>query len=679
MIRGRDVLPPPTIARTGQQKPALPQRPKPPAPPTPSSAPPPPLPSRKIAHHSNAPPTLPPRKSSDLRKSGDSCFSTSSVSTSRTATSRSRGSSPKNVLRAPAWGEATLPPLPPKKANGNRVAGDREPGGQHPDTVIASNGKHLSPNASCRGRVTLLAQLHETKTGKSQVGVHNVKAPPSYEYNRGDFSKDVPISAPKLPSRPKPSIPTTETPISVAKNQILHDPPSVPQRKIPPPPPPPATLKKIKESSLATLSKSNGVPPPIPQTSRRLESNQSPAPTPPPVPISSRPDLSKLQATKPRIAPAAPPPPTNTLQCLKCRDFSGPDTHATRFPRQSLPTQDLSWLAVQLTSPFPSATDKARVIFTWLHHNIEYDVVSFFNHSVKPSTPEQTLQTGLAVCEGYAGLFERLATHAGLEARTISGHGKGYGFEKLAPGSPLPPFTAGHAWNVVRIDDGKWKLIDCCWGAGCVDGHNRPYIKRFAPECFTMSNDDFGLRHYPSDKTQFYRDDGRPSISWEEYILTNGPKGVDESVTVFTNVAADHGIGDMTFQPLSKFISIRTPGPMHFEFALICEHWTLTKHSHKSAPYVFMIGIHGIDGRKDDFVPFEYIRGSGPGGGGDRWSLDIPDPTTLGAPGQTLTLFALTSYGDNQDGRGLTVREFLEMRGRKAMGWSGVAQWQLVA
>ncbi|EEP80083.1 conserved hypothetical protein [Uncinocarpus reesii 1704] len=194
-----------------------------------------------------------------------------------------------------------------------------------------------------------------------------------------------------------------------------------------------------------------------------------------------------------------------------------------------------------------------------------------------------------------------------------------------------------------------------------------------------MSNDDFGMRHYPSDNTQFYRDDGRPSISWEEYILTNGPKGVGEAVTVFSNSVEEHGVGETTFQPLSKYIPVSTPGPLHFEFALICEHWTLQKHSRKSAPYVFMIGVHGIDGRKDDYVPFEYIRGSGPGGGGDRWTLDIPDPRTLGAPGQTLTLYALTSYGNNQDGRGLTVRQYLEMKGRTAMGWAGVAQWQLVA
>ncbi|WEW61136.1 hypothetical protein PRK78_006626 [Emydomyces testavorans] len=667
MIRGREVLPPPSITRTGQQKPALPVR-------SPASAPPP-LPIRKHSAQSHAPPALPPRRPSDeSTRNPSDLSSTVSISTNSTGTSHASKTSPTHAIRAPAWDKAGLPPIPPKKIKGNKI-GSRELANEISGNGVASNGR--PPVPSPRGRVTILAQLHEKMSDGGQLRVHHAEAPPPYECNGKSSRKDISVSVPKLPSRPRPFNAVSEPSLPVVEDPKKPETPSIPPRKLPPPPPPPATLDKIRKSSFATLSNHNSGSSSNPQIPLRPESHSSPAP--PPVPISSRPDLSKLQATKPRISSSVPHPTSQSLLCLNCRDFSGPDAHATRFPRQSLPTQDLSWLAMQLTAPFHSATDKARVIFTWLHHNIEYDVVSFFNNNVKWSTPEGTLRTGLAVCEGYAGLFEKLATYAGLEAKTISGHGKGYGYQKFAPGSPLPPFSSGHAWNVVRIDDGKWKLIDCCWGAGCVDGPNRPYIKRFAPECFTMSNDEFGLRHYPGDKTQFYRDDGRASISWEEYLLTNGPKGVDETVTVFSNVFEDHGIGEKTFQPISKSVSIGAPGPIHFQFALICEHWTLPKHSHKSAPYVFMIGIHGVDGRNDDFVPFEYVRGSGPGGGGDHWVLDIPDPRTLGAPGQALTLFALTSFGDQQDGRGLTVREFLEMKGRTAMGWTAVAQWQLVA
>ena len=85
----------------------------------------------------------------------------------------------------------------------------------------------------------------------------------------------------------------------------------------------------------------------------------------------------------------------------------------------------LDWLAGQLTDPFPSLTDKARAIFTWLHHNIDYNVEAFFNNNVRSSTPASTLDSGLAVCEGYAALFTAIATKAGLQSVVVSGYGKG--------------------------------------------------------------------------------------------------------------------------------------------------------------------------------------------------------------------------------------------------------------
>ena len=153
------------------------------------------------------------------------------------------------------------------------------------------------------------------------------------------------------------------------------------------------------------------------------------------MPKSTRPDLSKIMATKPKTTMTTRPSggvanqPTSRASCLKCRDFSGPDGHAARFPRQNVPSLD--WLATQLTDPFPSLTDKARALFTWLHHNIDYNVEAFFSGNIKPSTPFTTLDTGLAVCEGYAGLFTALATKAGLESMVVGGHGKGRSFHGI--------------------------------------------------------------------------------------------------------------------------------------------------------------------------------------------------------------------------------------------------------
>ena len=400
----------------------------------------------------------------------------------------------------------------------------------------------------------------------------------------------------------------------------------------------------------------------------KREPTQS-VPPPPPVPMASRPDLSKLQATKPRMhAPQAA-----AASCLKCRDFSHPDTHAAQYPRQSLPSQNIPWLANELTAPFPSPTDKARAIFTWLHHNIEYDVYSFFNNCVKPSTPSNTLATGLAVCEGYAGLFTALATHSGLEAMVISGHGKGIGYADPAPGSALPPFEGNHAWNVVRIDNGEWKLIDSCWGAGNVQGHGQPYEKNFKPENFTESNNEFGLRHYPSNRDQFFRNDGRPSITWEEYLLgiPNSPECVKQPF-LFGDTNK-YNLGARSFHPATRHIATRSQGPMRFQFSLICEHWTLEHHSKALAP-VFLLIVDG-NGKKD-YLPFEHYDGGS--GGGDTWILDVPDARMLGTPGEKLPLAVLTKFGDKNDARGVTVEEYKAKKGRVAMAFGYVAQWDLV-
>lgn len=407
-------------------------------------------------------------------------------------------------------------------------------------------------------------------------------------------------------------------------------------------------------------SASNGVP-----------QGHEPSPTPPPVPLGSRPDLSKIQATKPRINASNGPVGAPSAVCLKCRDFTAADSHAARFPRQSLPSYDVAWLARELTGPFPSLTDKARVLFTWLHHNVEYDVKSFFNHCVQPSTPAGTLATGLAVCEGYAKLFAALAQHAGLEAVVVSGHGKGFGYQELAPGSSLPPFEGNHAWNAVKIDHGQWKLIDPTWGAGVVQGPGQPYVKQFIPAMFTNTNNELGLKHYPANRDQFYRDDGRPWIGWEEYLV-GGP----EQPNMFDD-ARKHSLGEGTFLPAAKRISVRQAGPVRFQFGLICEHWTLERHS-RALPGLFLLMVHGVDGRHEDRVPMNHVRGTGPGGGGDFWYVDVADARALGAPGQKVQLAVLTSFGDQKDARGVSVQEYREKVGRVGMAWAYIAEWELV-
>jgi hypothetical protein len=277
------------------------------------------------------------------------------------------------------------------------------------------------------------------------------------------------------------------------------------------------------------------------------------------------------------------------------------------------------------------------------------------------------MTTGLAVCEGYASLFAALALKAGLEAIVVGGHGKGYGYHPLKPGDPLPEFKpSGHAWNAVRIDNGEWKLIDPCWGAGHVSGES--YVKSFTPAQFTMSNDEFGKRHYPSDNRYFFRNDGRPTLPWEEYWLDD----VGERLTVYSCANPDHGLGERTFQPSEKHIRVydpQAPPVIRFQFATACPHWDHERHG-KGKPYVMVLNIGGRDGRNSDKVPFEtdaYKR---------VWWVDV-NRQDLGAPGQKVSVYAVTSI-DNRDARGVSITDYKATKGKKAMGFAGIAMWELI-
>ncbi|KIV87393.1 hypothetical protein PV11_02942 [Exophiala sideris] len=609
------------------------------------------------------PPPLPNRNTSLDEPRRGSAISTvngvnGNLATTVTAV-RTKSTDSASRVKAPAWGDVELPPLP---ARANQ---SESPARKYSD----ERPKYVNRAPSC------------TSVSTPATSTAVKPAPPPR-----------PSLPPRVPSR------KTETNGHVTETPVRKMPPVVSM----------GALEKAKKAAFSHISQKGVahvevvsieepvIPPPrehqvlpvrepVPQPTRQtvvLPKDPEPQweePTqhdhiqssPPPIPLSSRPDLSALQATKPRPATTT----TTTSSCLVCRDFSGPDHQATLFPRTQVTS--LQNLAHQLTSPFPSLTDKARAIFTWLHHNIAYDVVSFFGNNVRGSTPQSTLQSGLAVCEGYAALFTNLATYAGLETVVISGHGKGYGFTSLHSGAPLPPYNAGHAWNAVRIDNGEWKLIDACWGAGYVQGPGRPYMAKFNPDFFSMSNEQFAVKHFPGNKDQFFLPGGR-RMAWEEYIVIDPACWPDmvEGPTVFTNAKEDYSIGEKTVYPRARKINVRQQGAVRFQFSLVCPHWTLERHTRKGPPPVFLVSIGGVDGRNKDLIPLEHYPGP-QGQGGDTWLADIP-AQELGASGQTVTLFAVKSFGENQDARGLTVREFREGKGRVGMGFVGVAAWDLI-
>lgn len=395
-------------------------------------------------------------------------------------------------------------------------------------------------------------------------------------------------------------------------------------------------------------------PPPLPSTHGGARDELEP----PPIPLSSRPSISQIEsATNSHVD-------TQAGSCLTCRDFSAADAVAAQYPRETLPRDDpIGFLARALCDPFPSLTDKARAIFTWFHHNVDYDYVNFCNGTVdRRAGPADTILNGKAVCAGYAGGYEAIARRAGMECVVVSGHGKGFGYKALKKGEAVPPKKAsGHAWNAVRIDGGEWKLLDSCWGAGHVDS-TAGYTRKFTPIQFVAPNEVFGQRHFPSDDRYFFRKDGRV-ITWEEYY--RGDVHDDEPVMKYGKLE-EEGCAGSSLAPAGRHISVRSGEVVRFQVSKVCEHWTHERNG-KGKPYLFLLTINGPDGKKADRVPLETD--------GFWWWVDV-HASDLGAPGQSVSLVALTSF-DKRDGRGITKEEFLRLKGRVGMAWGGLAKWDL--
>lgn len=401
---------------------------------------------------------------------------------------------------------------------------------------------------------------------------------------------------------------------------------SSPVRRVPPLP------ARTAENSPALPSRprmSPEGPPPVPRNTR-----------PPPVPISSRP-----------VSISARPQDRSPLPCLICYDFSGPDRHAglPQFHRSratSLPS-----LALALTEPFPSALEKARVLFTWLHHNISYDVTAFFGNAIPAQDPRSTLRSGLAVCAGYAELFAALAFHAGLEAVVVMGHGKGYGHSSN-PDAPYEP--KGHAWNAVKLAPDYWHLIDPCWGAGHIKGPPTPtYTAAFSAANFISPPSTFGRFHFPENSAYQHREDGRV-LTWAEYVAPE-----PESPICYTQFTDLFNFSKETLRPATR----RIEGGRRERFAvtLPCQHLPAIAPRDE---YVLFLNV----GEQFEPKNFYVLQ---PDGTGRGFACEVEIPRE---PGVKVTLNYVKEL-DGCDGKGLGKDRFVSRVGRCGWQRSQIVEW----
>ena len=163
--------------------------------------------------------------------------------------------------------------------------------------------------------------------------------------------------------------------------------------------------------------------------------------------------------------------------------------------------------------------DKVKSIHDTIAKQVSYDP-NYNNANANGTAHEPTsvfLEPFLPVCEGYAEAFKMLCNREGIPCVIVVGDANG----------------GGHAWNYVKMEDGKWYAVDLTW-----DDQGSIYYDFFLVGANSTN------RYFNNDTTTFSNshtatgdlfDDGLyilpyPALSQTAYALTLGKANTDIAV-----------------------------------------------------------------------------------------------------------------------------------------------------
>lgn len=168
-------------------------------------------------------------------------------------------------------------------------------------------------------------------------------------------------------------------------------------------------------------------------------------------------------------------------------DFSAIDKKSIIVP-DSL--TDYKAIADYLTIDLETEKEKARAIYIWIAHNIEYDlsqINSSKGYSSNQEIIDEVLNNRKGVCHHYAELFLAMSKSVGLKSYYISGYTRDI-YGEIG--------NSSHAWNGIKIDS-DYYLIDVTWAAGYT--LNGKYIHKFTDKYFLKLPNNFIKNHMPFD------------------------------------------------------------------------------------------------------------------------------------------------------------------------------------
>ena len=203
---------------------------------------------------------------------------------------------------------------------------------------------------------------------------------------------------------------------------------------------------------------------------------------------------------------------------IQAQDMERVDAVIQLYPKTFDAPEELSKF---ISRDFTSEEEKVRAIYSWIIENIIYDPEEYerFNFNFKnyrernqkeektrEKVIKRTLQKGVAVCEGYAMLMEKLCELQGIKSYLVRGD------TKTNFGDIGRAFNKSHMWNVIIIDD-KPYLFDPTWGAGKYNGR---FIKDPTYFYYKTPPEQFFKSHYPDIFEDAFVD---KNVSRQEFAL----------------------------------------------------------------------------------------------------------------------------------------------------------------
>ena len=79
-------------------------------------------------------------------------------------------------------------------------------------------------------------------------------------------------------------------------------------------------------------------------------------------------------------------------------------------------------LTALLTQQFKDERRKVRSIYSWIALNIVYDENTILSSTKNNQSAANIWKNRVAVCEGYANLFNEMCKNAGIESRMVKGY-----------------------------------------------------------------------------------------------------------------------------------------------------------------------------------------------------------------------------------------------------------------